>query len=198
MSVRTDRPPVVPLQSAAGPENPPCPACTNPLFPWVAEPWREAEAVLRCEVCGIGVARTGGSPEEARAAAEAALEGGAPNRASFAAWIASGAWAGLEPDRRYLLTPESLERLAPRAAQPPRPALSIALMWQTLQNSFTFGRNLALGRSGRVVATPAGKAWQQRLDWAIVVLTALPLLPVAVLLEVPAALAGRGGALRPR
>ena len=66
MSVRTDRPPVVPLQSAAGPENPPCPACTNPLFPWVAEPWREAEAVLRCEVCGLGVAQAGGSTDDAK------------------------------------------------------------------------------------------------------------------------------------
>ena len=198
MGVRTDRPPVVPLQSAAGPENPPCPACTNPLFPWVAEPWREAEAVLRCEVCGLGVARAGGSPEEARAAAGAAAASGAPNRASFAAWIASGAWAGLEPDRRYLLTPEALERLRPQATDLPRPSMSIALMWQTLQNSFTFGRNLALGRSGRVVPTPAAKAWQQRLDWAIVVLTALPLVLFAVILEVPAALAGRGGALRPR
>src|SRR3712207_7278455 len=73
MSTRTDNPPVVPPQSAAGPENPPCPACTNPLFPWVAEPWREAEAVLRCEVCGLGVAQAGGSAEEARAAAVAAV-----------------------------------------------------------------------------------------------------------------------------
>jgi hypothetical protein len=76
--------------------------------------------------------------------------------------------------------------------------MSIALMWQTLQNSFTFGRNLALGRSGRVTPTPAGKDWQRGLDRAIVVLTALPLLLFAVLFEVPAALAGRGGALKPR
>ena len=198
MSVRTDKPPVVPLESAAGPENPPCPACSNPLFPWVAEPWREAEAVLRCEVCGLGVARAGGSPEEATAAAEAAAADGAPNRASLAAWLGSGAWAGLEPSRRYLLTPASIERLRPQAPEPPRPAMSVALMWQTLQNSFTFGRNLALGRSERVEPTPSSKKWQRRLDWAIVVLTALPLLLVAVLLEVPAALAGRGGALRPR
>ena len=198
MSVRTDRPPVVPLQSAAGPENPPCPACTNPLFPWVAEPWREAEAVLRCEVCGLGVAQAGGSPEEARAAADVAAAGGAPNRASLAAWLGSGAWAGLEPGRRYLLTPEAVERLQPQATRAPRPAMSIALMWQTLQNSFTFGRNLALGRSGRVTPTPAGKDWQRGLDRAIVVLTALPLLLFAVLFEVPAALAGRGGVLKPR
>ena len=197
MSVRTDRPPAVPLQSAAGPENPPCPACSNPLFPWVAEPWREAEAVLRCEVCGLGVAQAGGSPEEAKDAVDAARAGGAPNRASLAAWLGSGAWAGLEPGRRYLLTPASIERLRP-GAEPPRPAPSVALMWQTLQNSFTFGRNLALGRSGRVTPTPAGKDWQRGLDRTIVILTALPLLLVAVLLEVPAALAGRGGALRPR
>jgi len=197
MSTRTDKPPVVPLQSAAGPENPPCPACTNPLFPWVAEPWREAEAVLRCEVCGLGVAQAGGSAEEARIAADGAVADGAPNRASFAAWMGSGAWAGLEPGRRYLLTPDAVGRLRPQAAQP-RPAISIALMWQTLQNSFTFGRNLALGRSGRVTPTPASKDWQRGLDRVIVVLTAIPLLLFAVLFEVPAALAGRGGALRPR
>ena len=39
MGVREDTPPVVPLQSAAGPEHPPCPACSNPLFPWLTEPW---------------------------------------------------------------------------------------------------------------------------------------------------------------
>src|SRR6188768_1118234 len=132
MSARTDKRPTVPLQSAAGPENPPCPACENPLFPWVAEPWREAEAVLRCEVCGLGIAQAGGSPEEAKAVAAEAAESGAPNRASFAAWMGSGAWAGLEPGRRYLLTPDSVGRLQPQAAQP-RPRLSIALMWQTLQ-----------------------------------------------------------------
>ena len=179
MSVRTDRPPVVPLQSAAGPENPPCPACSNPLFPWVAEPWREAEAVLRCEVCGLGVARAGGSPEEA---------GPQPGRGCrrrtqprrVAAWLerrlgGPRAWSPV------LLTPESIERLRPEATEPPSPAMSIALMWQTLQNSFTFGRNLALGRSDRVEPTPASEGWQRRLDRAIVVLTALPLLLVAVL-----------------
>ena len=197
MGIEARERPAVPLQSAAGPENPPCPACTNPLFPWVAEPWREAEAVLRCEVCGLGVARAGGSRDDARAAAGDAAAGGAPNRASFAAWIGTGAWAGLEPGRRYLLTPDAVGRLRGTEDQV-RPAMSIALMWQTLQNSFTFGRNLALGRSGRVTPTPAGKDWQRGLDRAIVVLTAIPLLLFAVLFEVPAALAGRGGELRPR
>jgi hypothetical protein len=196
MGVREDTPPVVPLQSAAGPEHPPCPACSNPLFPWLTEPWREAETVLRCEACGLGVAGKPGSTAEAR---EIAVRdgAGAPNRASLAAWLGSGAWAGLEPGRQYLFTPDAMTRLAPNAP-PPRPALSIALMWQTLQNSFTFGRNLALGRSDRVLATPARKEWQRRLDWVIVVATALPLLLFAALFEVPAALAGRGGVLKAR
>ena len=196
MGVREDTPPVVPLQSAAGPEHPPCPACSNPLFPWLTEPWREAETVLRCEECGLGVA---GKPESQAEARATATRGGgnAPNRASLAAWLGSGAWAGLEPGRRYLFTPDAMSRLVPDTP-PPRPALGIALMWQTLQNSFTFGRNLVLGRSGRALATPAQKEWQRRLDWVIVVATALPLLLVAALLEVPAALAGRGGTLSPR
>lgn len=196
MGVREDTPPVVPLQSAAGPEHPPCPACSNPLFPWLTEPWREAETVLRCEACGLGVAGTPGSAAEARQTAPGDGDN-APNRAGLAAWLGSGAWAGLEPGRRYLYTPDALTRLKPDATAP-QPALSIALMWQTLQNSFTFGRNLALGRSGRVLATPAQKGWQRRLDWVIVIATALPLLLVAALLEVLAALAGRGGILRPR
>jgi hypothetical protein len=196
MGVREDTQPVVPLQSAAGPEHPPCPACTNPLFPWIAEPWREAEAVLRCEECGLGVAGRPAGAEEARVAAAGDAKG-APNRAGLAAWLGSGAWAGLEPGRQYLFTPDSLARLGPDAPEL-RPAFSVALMWQTLQNSFTFGRNLALASRGRAVATPARKDWQRRLDWVIVVATALPLLLFAVLFEAPAALAGRGGALRPR
>ena len=196
MGVREDTPPVVPLQSAAGPEHPPCPACSNPLFPWLTEPWREAETVLRCEACGLGVAGKPGSAEVARRTVPGDGES-TPNRAGLAAWLGSGAWAGLEPGRHYLYTPDALTRLDPDGEQL-RPALSIALMWQTLQNSFTFGRNLALGRSGRVHATPAQKEWQRRLDWVIVFATALPLLLAAALLEVPAALVGRGGILSPR
>ena len=153
--------------------------------------------MLRCEVCGLGVAQAGGSRDDAKAAAEDAARSGTPNRASFAAWIGGGAWAGLEPGRRYLLTPDAIGRLQPQADKP-RSAPSIALMWQTLQNSFTFGRNLALSRSGRVIPTPAAKDWQRGLDRVIVVLTAIPLLLFAVLFEVPAAVAGRGGELKPR
>ena len=196
MSIRSERPPVVPLQSAAGPEHPPCPACSNPLFPGLAEPWREAETVLRCEVCGLAIAGgIPGDPEAARAAAADAGDG-TPNRAGFAAWIGRGAWAGLEPGEHYLLTPDALTRLRPRDSDPLRPAISIPLMWQTLQNSFTFGRNLALAR--RLEATPAPESWQRALDWVIVVATALPLLLVAAVLEVVAGLAGRGGVLRHR
>lgn len=166
------------------------------MFPWIAEPWNEEETVLRCEVCGMATRGGRTEPAEARAAAERAAEA-TPNRAGLAAWIGGGAWAGLDPETRFFFTPDSLSRLQPdpRQAQP-SPAMSIALMWQTLQNSFTFGRNLALGRRGRAVATPAGESWQRTLDAIIVVATALPLLLVAAVLEIPAALAGRGAVLR--
>ncbi len=43
-------------------------------------------------------------------------------------------------------------------------------MWQTLLNSVTFGHNLAVGKPVR-----AGKAWQRRIDWLIVVARRFPL-----------------------
>ncbi len=75
------------------------------------------------------------------------------------------------------------------------PGKGIAMMWQTILNGFTFGRNIALGALGRGVATPASQAWQRRLDALISVLVALPVLLVAVLLELLAAAFRRGGAV---
>ena len=49
------RTPVVPLEAGAGPDNPPCPACGEPLFGWLAEQERLGAPVRRCESCGLGV-----------------------------------------------------------------------------------------------------------------------------------------------
>src|ERR1700710_1027638 len=79
-------PPVVPLEAGAGPENPPCPACGEPLFGWLAEQerlrapgpprescglgggWGPAAPVRRCESCGLGVVGDSAGTEEALAA----------------------------------------------------------------------------------------------------------------------------------
>ena len=46
---------VVPLEAGAGPDNPPCPACGEPLFGWIAQKRGLAGPVRRCESCGLGV-----------------------------------------------------------------------------------------------------------------------------------------------
>jgi len=185
-----------------GPNNPPCPACGEPLFGWLTTPWDADLLVLRCERCGLASV---GQPEDAREirrelardrmGEERPLIG---NRASLAAWIGAAAWAPLEPGVRSLLTPEALSRLDAPGVNRGRwaPGPGVVGMWQTLLNTFTFGRNLALARLGRATATPAAKPWQRRLDVVITFSTAGPLALVAVLLELAGGAAGKGGVLR--
>src|SRR3954451_10082965 len=114
------RTPVVPLEAGAGPENPPCPACGEPLFGWIAAPAGVAGAVSRCESCGLGVVGGPGSGEEALLALAERERGGAiriANRAGFASWVGGAGWAGLEPGARYLFTAEAVRRLASRRDQ---------------------------------------------------------------------------------
>ena len=184
--------PTVPLEAGIGPENPPCPACREPLFGWAMV--RPAGLpVRRCERCGLAVKGGPAEREEAAAAAAAAAtEGTAANRRSLQAWIGSSGWAALEPERRFLFTAESLRLLGHPGARV-RPA--VGAMWQTLLNSFTFGHNVALGRLGRATATPAEKPWQRRLDLGISLLATPLALPAALIAELVAAAAGRGGRL---
>jgi hypothetical protein len=185
--------PAVPLEAGIGPENPPCPACGEPLFGWAMV--RPAGLpVRRCERCGLAVKGARAEREEADGAAAAALsDGEAPNRASLQAWIGGSGWSALEPGRRFFFTVESLRLLGRSGA---RRGPAIAAMWQTLLNSFTFGHNVALGRLGRATATAAEKPWQRRLDLAISLLATPLALPVALLAELIAAAAGRGGRLK--
>jgi len=195
--------PVVPLEAGAGPENPPCPACGEPLFGWIDERPGLAGAVKRCESCGLGVAGAPASAEEALAELDRRREGETlriANRAGFAAWLGGAGWAGLEPGRRYLFTPESVRRLVARRDQVVKtarwsPGAGVATMWQTVLNGFTFGRNVALAALGRGTAVPAERPWQRRLDAVISVVVAIPALLVAVPLELGAAAVGRGAAL---
>jgi hypothetical protein len=201
-----ERTPVVPLEAGAGPDNPPCPACGEPLFGWLdARPGLHGP-VRRCESCGLGVVGGADGSADALAALDRLDRGDATrilNRASFAAWIGSAGWVGLEPESQYLFTPEAVRRLVANRDQVVTsarwmPGAGIASMWQTLLNGLTFGRNIALGAFGRGTAVPASRLWQQRLDVLISILAAIPAIIVAVPLELIAAVFRRGAVIKLR
>jgi len=202
MSRAQQQTPVVPLEAGAGPENPPCPACGEPLFGWIDERPGLGGPVSRCESCGLGVVGRPGSAEEALRELDrlgAAQVATIVDRGGFAAWVGGAGWAGLERDARYLFTVEAVRRLVARRDQVVKsarwsPGAGIATMWQTILNGFTFGRNVALGALGRTAPVPAEQPWQRRLDALISVVVAIPVLLVAVPLELIAAALRRGGA----
>jgi hypothetical protein len=199
------RPSTVPLEAGIGPANPPCPACGEPLFGWATTP--DATPVRRCEACGLGVVGDPGDGAEALAALERLrIEGGGDpryriaNRASLQASLGGSGWALIETDSRYLFTTEAVRRLASGRDQQVarvrwRPGSSTATMWGTLLNSFTWGRNVALGALGRAVTTPADRRWQRGMDATISVVATPIVLLAALLMETGAAVAGRGGVL---
>lgn len=196
--------PVVPLEAGAGPDNPPCPACGEPLFGWIDARAGLAGPVQRCESCGLGVV-AGGNLESAlatldRQTSEETIR--IADRNGFAAWIGGAGWAGLEPGTRYLFTAESVRRLVANRDQVVSSrwaaGAGTALMWQTILNGFTFGRNVALGALGRGVAAPAERPWQRRLDAVISVAAAIPAMIFAIPMELIAAVLRRGGATKLR
>jgi hypothetical protein len=188
--------PVVPLEAGAGPDNPPCPACGEPLFGWIDARPGLAGPVSRCESCGLGAIGGPGDTAEAlhkldRIAADGLRIHG---RDSFSAWIGGAGWAGLAPGVRYLFTVEAVRRLVANRDQVVKrarwsPAAGVATMWQTLLNSATFGRNVALGPS-----VQAGKPWQRRIDWLTTVVLAIPAMVIALPLELLGAALRRGSA----
>jgi hypothetical protein len=196
------RHPVVPLEAGAGPENPPCPACGEPLFGWIDQRPGLAGPVSRCESCGLGVVDNPGSAEDALGELDRFVDGEGvriPNRGGFAAWIGGAGWAGLQPGSRYLFTVEAARRLVAHRDQVVKsarwsPGAGIATMWQTVLNGFTFGRNVAFGALGRAMAVPAEEPWQRRLDGFVSVVVALPALLIAIPMELLAATLGRGSA----
>ncbi|HWB69723.1 MAG TPA: hypothetical protein VG518_07075 [Solirubrobacterales bacterium] len=206
MSKPQDHTPVVPLEAGAGPNNPPCPACGEPLFGWLGQEPGLDGPVRRCESCGLGVIGEEGSTEEAlRGLARLGGDDGAwvANRASVACSLGGAGWAGLEPGGRYLYTVEAARRLiAGRdqviASARWAPGAGLAGMWQTILNSLTFGRNVALGALGRSEAVKASRRWQQRIDGLISVVLAIPALVLALPLELSAAAIGRGAVVRLR
>lgn len=194
---KTERMPVVPLEAGAGPDNPPCPACGEPLFGWIDNRPGLGGPVSRCESCGLGVVGDPGSAEEALR--ELDRLGGQEsvtivNRASFSAWIGGAGWAGLERGSRFLFTIEAVRRLVAGRDQVVKSVRwsagkGIATMWQTLVNSATFGRNVVVGDS-----SVAAKPWQRRVDWVVTAVLAIPALVVALPLELAGAASRRGSA----
>jgi hypothetical protein len=197
---------VVPLEAGAGPDNPPCPACGEPLFGWIDLRPGLAGPVRRCESCGLGIVAEPGGVEEAlreldRLSADGTIA--IANRDGFAAWIGGAGWAGLDAGVRYLYTAEAVRRLAAHRDQVVTsarwaPGAGIATMWQTILNGFTFGRNVALAALGRGEAAPAEERWQRRMDAGISVVVAVPALLFALPMEAIAAACRRGAALKLR
>ena len=200
------RPKVVPLAAGAGPENPPCPACGEPLFGNIDTRPGLGGPVSRCESCGLGVVGEPGGFEEALRDLDRLGDREAvliANHGGFSAWLGGAGWCGLEPGARYLYTVESVRRLIANRDQVVRsarwaPGAGVAAMWQTMLNSCTFGRNVALGALGRARPVAAARPWQRRIDALISIVLAIPALVLAVPLELLAAILRRGGALRLR
>lgn len=197
---------VVPLEAGAGPENPPCPACGEPLFGWIGQKPGMAGPVRRCESCGLGVVGDAGGPDEALKELDARREGETiriDNRASFACSLGGAGWAGLQPQAHYLFTTEAVRRLVARRDQVVKsrrwqPGASLAAIWQTLLNSVTFGRNVALGALRGVPSVPAKEPWQRRIDALASIVLAIPALLIAVPVELAGGLARRGSVITVR
>jgi hypothetical protein len=194
----------VPLEAGIGPENPPCPVCGEPLFGWASAP--DGKPVRRCEACGLGV--IGEPGDEAGALRELErlrVDGGEPryriaNRGGLAASLGGSGWSPLGAKGSYLFSAEAVRRLAAGRDQMVArrrwiAGASITAMWGTLMNSFTWGRNIAIGAVGAARAEPAPRRWQRAMDSVVSVLATPLVLVAAVLLEVSAAAVGRGGVL---
>lgn len=197
---------VVPLEAGAGPENPPCPACGEPLFGWIGRRSGLAGPVRRCESCGLGVVGPAGGPEEALHELDSRREGEAvriENRASVACSLGGAGWSGLHPRAGHLFTVEAVRRLVARRDQVVkksrwRPLASLAATWQTLLNSVTFGHNVALGALRDRPAVPAERPWQRRIDALAGLVLAVPALLVAIPVELLGAALGRGAVIELR
>ncbi len=197
------RTPVVPLGAGHSPDNPPCPACGEPLFGVMAMRPGLRGAVSRCESCGLGVVGESSGAEEAlheldRLEHEGRLR--ILNRGSFASSLGGAGWVGFQPSAHYLFPVEAVRRLVAGRDQVVKrrrwaPALGLAITWQTLLNSLTFGRNAAFGALKWGEATPAERRWQRRIDILISIALAIPVLLVALPIELAGAAIGRGAAI---
>jgi hypothetical protein len=197
------RTPVVPLEAGAGPDNPPCPACGEPLFGWLPAVSGLSGPVRRCESCGLGVVGESAGAEEALAELDRARRGERvwiDNRLSFAASLGGAGWAALGPGARYFFTVEAVRRLVAqrdqvvsRARWSPQPSLWFT--WQTLLNSVTFGHDVAFRALGWGEGVAAKKPWQRRIDALASVVLAIPALALALPIELAGGALGRGAVI---
>jgi hypothetical protein len=200
MDELTTRAPTVPLEAGASPDNPPCPACGEPLFGWLAEQERLGAPVRRCEACGLGVVGSSAGTEEALTRLDRLGDqerARIVNRASFACSLGGAGWAGLEPGAHYLFTVEAVRRLVAQRDQVVRrrrwaPGPSFLITWQTLLNSVTFGHNVALAALGSGEAAPADERWQRRIDALASIVLAIPAGVFAIPVELAGGLFRRG------
>jgi hypothetical protein len=197
---QTDATPVVPLEAGAGPENPPCPACGEPLFGWIAQKAGLSGSVRRCESCGLGVVGDSAGAEAALHELDSLRREDTlriENRGSTACSLGGAGWTGLRPGRRHLFTVEAVRRLVAQRDQVVktvrwRPLASLASTWQTLLNSVTFGRNVALGALRDAPSVPAARSWQRQIDALASIVLAFPALLVAIPVELLGGLSRRG------
>jgi len=197
---------VVPLEAGAGPDNPPCPACEEPLFGWIGGRAGIAEPVRRCESCGLAVVGEPIGAEEALRDLDRLRDGETivfENRAGFGCSLGGAGWSGLHPESRCLFTVEAVRRLVARRDQVVkkrrwRPLAGLAATWQTLLNSVTFGRNVALGSLRGAPAAPATEPWQRRIDALASIVLALPAMLIAIPVELAGGLLGRGAVISVR
>lgn len=194
---------VVPLEAGASAENPPCPACGEPLFGWLDTQLGLAGPVSRCESCGLGVVGGDADPEEALHHLDRRGDGEGvriANRGSYACALGSAGWAGIEPGARYLFSVESVRRLVARRDQVVkrarwRPAAGLAATWQTLLNSVTFGHNVALMAFGRADGIRGDEPWKRFIDGLASIVLAIPALAIALPIELAGGLFRRGAVI---
>ncbi|HET7455509.1 MAG TPA: hypothetical protein VFJ76_08315 [Solirubrobacterales bacterium] len=200
---QTEATPVVPLEAGAGPDNPACPACGEPLFGWLGRERGLAGPVRRCESCGLGIVGEVGDAEAALHELDSLRQDDVvriDNRGSTACALGGAGWAGLLPQRRHLFTPEAVRRLVANRDQVVksarwRPLAGLANTWQTLLNSVTFGRNVALGALRGTPAVPAARPWQRRIDALAGIVLALPALLIAIPVELVGGIFRRGAVI---
>jgi predicted RNA-binding Zn-ribbon protein involved in translation (DUF1610 family) len=194
---------VVPLEAGAGPDNPPCPACGEPLFGWIAQKRGLAGPVRRCESCGLAVVGESAGAEDALRELDRLRDGETiriDNRASFSCSLGGAGWSGLQPQAHHLFTAEAVRRLVAGRDQIVkssrwRPGAGLAATWQTLLNSVTFGHNIALGALRDIPSRPAAKPWQRQIDGLASIVLAIPALVIALPVELAGGLCRRGSAV---
>lgn len=192
-----------------------CPVCGAAMYGWArrALPESAGELVVdRCEACGVAIDRASAKADPLAEVdgllerdRDGAVELRVPNRRSFQAGLGGGLWAVLgDPEAgRVHLTPRAAELvladlgLAVESISFPPAGPNQAWMRQTLVNAFTLRDNFWTdARAGRIKPVGAAEKAAYALDGAVSLLTMLLLAPIALILELIAVLAGRGGQMR--